>query len=194
VAADGDVTFIGRYARKDVSELTFADDESGIPYSALQNEYGDELLFNRIFVSGDVGSVTLEDTTSISSFGLSVLTVPDLLNQFTFELDSIASYLLNLYGEPAVRFTGLQVELAGLSSANKAAVLGLDLADQVSVKRSFSVGAPSSVTQKVIVTGIRHSIRPGSHTINFTFEPSPYEDLFTLNSLTFGILNANVLG
>jgi hypothetical protein len=136
----------------------------------------------------------LEDTTSIAAFGLSVLSVTGLLNRFEHEFDAVAEYLLGLYGEPAVRFTGLRVELAGLDSSDVEDVLALDLADQVSVKRSFSVGAPSSVTQKVIVTGIRHSIRPGSHTVDFTFEPSPYKDLFTLDSSTFGILDTDVLG
>jgi hypothetical protein len=73
-------------------------------------------------------------------------------------------------------------------------VLNLDLADFVTVKRSFGVGSPSSVTQDLIVTGIQHSIRPGSHVVEFTFEPTPSEDYLLLDSSTNGILNTDVLG
>jgi hypothetical protein len=194
VAADGDVTFVGRYGRRDVDEVMFADDGTGIGYSALQNQYGDELLFNEVSASSPVKTTTLQNTTSISAFGLSVLTVPNLLNEFGAEVDAIAKYLLDQYGEPKVRFTGLQVQLVGLSSSHQEDILTLDLASQVSVKRSFTVGSPLSVTQKLIVTGIRHQIQPGSHVVEFTFEPSPYLDRFVLGDSSDGILGVDLLG
>lgn len=194
IAADGDVTFAGRYGASSTAEVAFADDGTGIGYSALQNQYGDELLFNQVYVASSAGSTTLQNTTSINSFGLSVLSLPDLANAFVVDLIGIATYYLDYYGEPAVRFTGLQVELAGLSSADVEDILGLDLADPVTVKRSFAVGSPSSVTQNLIVTGINHQIRPGSHVVEFTFEPSPYLDRFVLNSSTAGVLNTDLLG
>lgn len=195
IAADGDVTFVGRYGRKPVSELTFADDGSGVPYSALINQYGDELLYNRVSVSSSsAGEVTLSNTTSINAYGLSVLDIEGLLNANTPDLTDLANDYLAKYGDPVVRFTGLSVELAGLSDANSNAVLNLDLADQVSVKRSFATGSPSSVTQSLIVTGIRHRIVPGSHVVEFSFEPTPYKTAFRLDDATDGILNTSKLG
>ena len=195
VAADGDVTFVGRYARKAVSEVTFADDGSGVPYSALINQYGDELLYNRVsLASPAAGEVTLSNTTSINAYGLSVLDINNLLNANAPDLTDLAADYLAKYGDPVVRFTGLSVELAGLSDANLNAVLNLDLADQVSVKRSFVSGSPSSVTQTLIVTGIRHRIVPGSHVVEFSFEPSPYKTAFRLDDATDGILNTSNLG
>ena len=193
-SADGTLTFVGRTGREPISELTFADDGSGIPYSNLQNQYGDELLFNRVNVESEVGSVTLENSTSINTFGLSVLNITKLLNAYDADLTALANYVLKAYKDPAVRFTGLMVELAGLSSANVSSVLGLDLADQVSVKRSFNVGSPSSVTQNLIVSGIRHTVRPGSHVIEFSFEPTPYFDALILDDSADGILNTDLLG
>lgn len=195
IAADGDVSFVGRYGRKPISELTFADDGSGIGYSALTNQYGDELLYNRVSVSSEfAGVVTLSNTTSISAYGLSVLDINNLLNANTPDLTDLAADYLAKYGDPVVRFTGLSVELAGLSSSDVEDVLNLDLADQVSVKRSFASGSPSSVTQTLIVTGIRHRIVPGSHVIEFSFEPSPYKTAFRLDDATDGILNTSMLG
>jgi hypothetical protein len=194
VAADGTVTFEARVGRLPVSELALADDTTGVGYSALTNAYGDELLFNRAAATSPTGTSVLENSTSITAFGLSVLSIDNLLNSNMTDLDAIVEDIIDKYGVPSVRFTGLQVQLAGLASADVEDILGLDLADQVSVKKSFSVGTPSSVTQDLIVTGIRHQIVPGSHLIQFAFEPTPYRDVLLLDDAVYGTLDDNDLG
>lgn len=194
VDASGTVTFIGRYGREDISEVTFADDGTGIGYSSLKNQYGDELLYNRVSLTSPAGTETIENTTSINSYGLSVFNFDNLLNANFIDLEILADDLITKYSEPAVRFTGLSVELSGLSTANSNTLLGLDLADQVSVKKTFNSGTPGSVTQKLIVSGIQHRIVPGSHIIEFSFEPSPYKTAFILDSATKGLLNTHLLG
>lgn len=194
VSASGGLNFVGRYGRDPISTLTFADDGSGIPYSSLENQYGDELLFNQISISSDVGSSILENTTSINSFGLSILKIDHLLNAFVADFDALTEYLLKVYGEPEVRFTGLKIELAGLSQTQINNVLALDLADQISVKKTFRSGSPSSITQNLIVTGINHRIFPKSHIVEFSFENSSYATAFTLNDNNLGVLNTDNLG
>jgi hypothetical protein len=194
VSADNALTFVGRYGRTPVSELTFADDGTGINYSSLDNEYGDELLTNNVRVSTPLYTSLVNNTTSIAAYGESTFTFDNALNKWPFDAKWIADNIIDLYSDPALRFTGLNVELAGLSSGDVADVLSLDLADQVSVKKSFAVGTPSSVTQDVIVTGIRHRIVPGSHVVEFTFEPSPYRDVFTFDDAVNGLLNTDKLG
>lgn len=194
VAADGTLTYVSRYGRDPVSELTLADDTTGIGYSALTNVYGDELLYNRVAVTSPVGTVVAENTTSVNTFGPSVLTISNLLNANMADLDWLATNYVELYGEPQVRFTGAQVELAGVGSSDVEDLLDIDLADQVSLKKSFISGSPSSVTQDLLVAGIQHEIRPGSHVIRFAFEPTPYRDVLLLDSTTNGILDTDVLG
>lgn len=194
VAADGTVTFVSRYGRPPVSEVTLADDSSGVGYSALTNVYGDELLYNRVAVTSPAGTSIAENTTSVESFGPSVLTIGNLLNNDIYGLDWLATNYVELYGEPQVRFTGAQVELAGLGSSDVTKLLGIELADQVSLKKTFQSGSPASVTQDLLVSGIQHQIRPGSHVIRFAFEPSPYKDVLLLDSTTSGILDTDVLG
>jgi hypothetical protein len=195
MSADNKITFVGRFGRDPISEVTFADDGTGIPYSALKNQYGDELLFNEVVVSSPAGSVTETDDDSISQFGLSIFDFNNALNSSTSELREIAQDIIEKYGKPKVRFTGLQVELAGLSNAQIADILDLDLADQVSVKKSFAVGSPSYVTQDLMVTGIKHQIRPGSHVVEFTFEPTPYKVGLRLDDAVKGTIDEdNYLG
>jgi hypothetical protein len=194
VAADGTLTYVSRYGRDPVSEVTLADDTTGIGYSALTNEYGDELLYNRVAVTSPAGTSVFENTTSVSSFGPSVLTINNLLNANFEDLEWLSTNYVELYGDPQVRFTGAQVELAGVDSSDVDDLLDIDLADQVSLKKTFGVGSPGSVTQDLLVSGVQHQIRPGSHVIRFLFEPSPYADVLLLDSTTNGILDTDVLG
>jgi hypothetical protein len=194
VTADNVLTFTAKYGREPISELTFADDGTGIGYSSLTNELGDELLFNKVAISSPAAQGLAEDATSIAAYGEAVFIFDKALNKYQLDSKWIAESVLDLYNNPGVRFTGLSVELAGLSSADVEDVLLLDLADQVSVKKSFAVGSPSSVTQDLIVTGIRHRIVPGSHIVEFSFEPTPYRVAFVLDDAVLGELDDNDLG
>jgi hypothetical protein len=46
----------------------------------------------------------------------------------------------------------------------------------------------------VIVTGIQHRIVPGSHVVQFTFEPTPYRQSLELDDATEGLLDTAILG
>ena len=190
-SADGVLKLVGATDKKPTSAVTFADDGNGLPYQTLSNQYGDELLYNRVVATSPAGSVIVEDAESIASFEVSTLDLPDLLNASTASLTSIAGKFLALYAMPEVRFTGLSIELAGLSAEETQSVLNLDLTDQVTIRKSFSVGLPASVEQDLMITGIRHRIVPGSHVVEFSFEPSVYYEVFKLDDATYGILNGS---
>jgi hypothetical protein len=49
------------------------------------------------------------------------------------------------------------------------------------------------VTQNVIVSGITHSITPGSHIIAYTFESTDGSGYLTLDDAIFGRLDENLL-
>jgi hypothetical protein len=162
----------------------------------LVNQYGDELLFNRVVASSPAATVFVENTDSIAQFDVSTLSLTDLLVNSTSGLESVANAYLNLYSFPSVRFTGLQVELAGLSANDVDVLLRLDLTDQVTVRKSFDVGDPLTVSQDLMVTGVRHTIRADSHMIELLFEPSEFKLVFRLDDVVKGILNEDeyVLG
>jgi len=194
-AADGVLRLIGIFDKTPTSAAFFSDDGSGLPYQTLSNQYGDELLYNRVVATSPAGSAVVEDAESIASFEVSTLSFSDLLNNSVTALQTLAGSYIALYAQPQVRFTGLSVELAGLSAADTQTILTLDLTDQVTVKKSFAAGLPASVQQDLMITGIRHRIVPGSHVVEFSFEPSVYKEAFRLDDATYGILDGSyVLG
>jgi hypothetical protein len=133
------------------------------------------------------------DANSIALYMAQQYTKLDLLNSTSAEVTALGNYLLGRYKDPVLRFTGLEVQLAALSTKDQAGVLSADLSDIASVQKSFTVGTPASVTQTVIVSGVTHTIRPGSHTVRLTFESTDQAQYLTLDSTVFGYLDSNLL-
>ena len=192
----GVLTFRDRASVYDpLPETVFTDDGTGIPYSKLVNSFGDELLYNYIQTQSPAmaSPATTSDANSIALYMAQQYTKLDLLNSTSAEVTALGNYLLGRYKDPVLRFTGLEVQLAALSTKDQAGVLSADLSDIASVQKSFTVGSPASVTQNVIVSGVSHTIRPGSHTVRFTFESTDQAQYLTLDSTVFGYLDSNLL-
>ena len=196
--AAGVLTFTGRAAvLNPVSSIAFVDTGSGgIPYRTLTNQYGDELLYNYVQTQSPAGptpAATASDETSIALYQAQQLTKLDLLNSTVAEVTALGAYLLGRYMNPVLRFTGVTVQLAPLSTADQVTALSTDLTRIASVQKTYSVGSPASVTQMLIVSGIKHSITPGSHIVEYTFESTDQAGYFTLDSALFGVLDTNLL-
>ena len=196
--AAGVLTFTGRAAvLNPVSSIAFVDTGSGgIPYRTLTNQYGDELLYNYVQTQSPAGptpAATASDATSIALYQAQQLTKLDLLNSTVAEVTALGAYLLGRYRDPVLRFTGVTVQLAALSTADQTTVLSTDLTRIASVQKTYSVGTPASVTQTLIVSGIKHAITPGSHVVEYTFESADGNAYFTLDSAIFGVLDTNLL-
>jgi hypothetical protein len=195
ITATGSLAFQGRTYNPTVSDLTFSDTGTGIQYSKLTNAFGDELLYNYVQAQSPAGASpeVAKDDTSIALYQAQQYTKLDLLNSTTTEVNNIANYLLGRYKNPVLRFTGLEVQLAALDYDDQYTVLGAEITSITSVTKSFSTGTPSSVTQKVFISGISHEIVPGSHKVRFTFESTDANGYFTLDDTVFGILDQDLL-
>ena len=196
INAAGTLTFTGRAAvLNPVSSIAFVDTGSGgIPYRTLTNQYGDELLYNYIQTQAPPGGVqTTSNAASIALYQAQQWTKLDLLNSTEAETLALANYVLGRYKDPVLRFTGVTVQLAALSAADQTTALSTDLTRIASVQKSYSVGTPASVTQTLIVSGIKHSITPGSHVVEYTFESTDGNAYFTLDGDIFGKLDYNLL-
>jgi len=195
INASGSLVFLGRSYNSPVSSLTFSDTGSGVPYSALTNAFGDELLYNYIQAQSPASASpeTASDATSIALYQAQQYTKLDLLNSTSTEVNALANYLLGRYKNPVLRFTGLVTQLAALTADQQNLVLSADISEITSVTKSFSAGSPSTVTQKVFISGVSHEIVPGSHKVRFTFESTDSNGYFTLDSDIFGILDQDLL-
>jgi hypothetical protein len=165
-----------------------------VRYQTLTNDYSDEHLYTYVQAKSPAGAVQIaESPTSRAAFSTQQKTELTLLNETTEEVQDIADYLLARYEKPIIRFTGVATELAALSTTDQAQLLGTDLTDIVSVSKSFDVGDPPAVTQTLITSGVAHQIRPGSHSVRFTFESTDANSYLTLDNDIFGTLNNNLL-
>jgi hypothetical protein len=195
IAADGTLTFKGRTeVLNPVANATFNTDGTGLPYQSLVNQFGDELLYNFISTQSAAGAVqTASSSTSISLYQAQQYSLLNLLNDSTTEVAGIANYLLGKYQNPILRFTGLSTELAALTQTQSDICLSLDLTDIATVTKTYAVGTPTTETQTLIVSGVEHRIRPGSHVISYTFESTDGNQYLTLDDAIFGTLDNNLL-
>jgi hypothetical protein len=195
MSANGTLTFKGRTeVLNQPTDAVFTSNGSNLPYQSLRNEFGDELLYNYIVTQSPAGGpFDAIDTTSQALYQSQQYSVTNLLNSSASEVEALGDYLLGKYKNPVLRFTGLSNELAALSASDQDACLTLDLTDVASITKTFVQGTPSSVTQTVIVSGITHSITPGSHIIAYSFESTDQNQYFTLDDAIFGILDQNLL-
>jgi hypothetical protein len=195
ISADGALTFKGRNeVLNPVPNANFSTDGTALPYQTLINEFGDELLYNYIVTQSPAGGpFNATDSASQALYQSQQYALTNLLNSSATEIESLGNYLLGKYKNPVLRFTGLSNQLAGLSSADQLAFLNLDLTDIASITKTYVAGAPLSVTQTVIVSGISHNISPGSHVITYTFESTDGNQYLTLDDSVFGTLDNNLL-
>lgn len=193
-AKDGTLVFQKRAADLDKDFYVFNDDGSGIPYQTLDNQYGDELLYNYIRTQSPAGDEQVaQDADSISNYQVSQLALTDLLNSSTTEVNGLGRIVLQFCKDAVVRFTGLTVQMAGLSDTQILDVLDIELTDYADITKSFSVGSPSSYTQTSIVTGINHDITPGSHRVRFAIENAESARFLILGDSFFGVLDSSFL-
>ena len=195
MSAAGTLTFKGRSSvLNPVAGATFNTDGTGLPYQTLINEYGDELLYNDIVTESPAGGpFNATDADSQALYQSQQYTASDLLNSTASEVEALGQYLLGKYRNPVLRFTGVTTQLAALSTAQQNAVLALDLTDIATVEKTFVTGTPASVTQTLIVSGVRHTITPQNHIIGFSFESTDGNQYLTLDDPIFGTLDNNLL-
>lgn len=149
--------------------MSFSDATSGTAYKYQQLSvgYGAETLYNRVQVGVQGFAVsTAVDSTSTGEFGVQTLSLNDVPLNTQAAGDTLASNLLDKYKNPVFRFNEMGVVLNGLSAAAGQAVASLEIGDLISITKSYSQGAPGTVTKTMYVEQISHNITANTHTVS----------------------------
>ena len=194
LAADGKLTFFDKLkGPSSVDLVTFSDDGVDLPFQEIKALYGGEFLYNRVIIQALLGVPQIsEDTTSQTFYGISTLSITDLLMKNDADAASKSAAILNKYKEPNYRFESLTTNLNALDDTESLALLNRDLTDVIQVK--FTPNQTGAEIDKLgAIIGIEHSIQPGSHRISFNLDTLDFAP-FVLDDAVFGVLDEYGLG
>lgn len=179
--------------------FSLSDDQTStaIPYVAIETDFTDELVYNRISVTRKNGLEQIaEDETSQATYGVSTLTLSNLLLADDDQSLNLANLLLGLFKDAQLRFKQVRIAIHDLSITKQNQVLGLELNDVVEVKflpgRNFNA-VGSEIAKFAFIEGIAHDIGIDQHFVTFQLA-STDTALLVLDDLLFGILDQNLLG
>jgi len=193
IDGSGNLNFVERQdAIFGSSLVAFADDGTGVPYAQLGVSYGQEFLFNKVLIKNSGGTEQVaDDATSQTEYGVSTLSESDMLLETNAQALTFATYLLGKYKEPLFRFDELGVVMNDLSSGQRTSVLGLELSEALSIKKTYTTGTPATVTKGFGVQRITHKVTSISHSILFGLEVRDIVYQFLLNDATYGVLDSD---
>jgi hypothetical protein len=190
VGKSGNLVFRDRLdATPNTGSVTeFADDGSGIPFQLTTVNYGSELLYNQATVNAGVGTATADNARSQVAYGVSSYEL-DTLVSTTTQLQNLADFLVQKYGDPEYRFETITVNYDSLTSGQKAEMLALEVGDISRVTFTPNgVGDPISQYGQVIRVG--NTAGPGRHDMTISFTSLDWTFL-VLDDAVFGKLDSN---
>ncbi len=193
ISRDGDVAFRGRNLGFTSESLVFTDAGTAIPYQTISAIYGSELLYNNVTVSSEgVGTVVAQASDSIEIYGERDEEVETFLSSID-QVQDLADYLVNRYGEPEFRFDGLTINLNSLSSEDRGKVLAIELAEPVLVQFTPNNISPA-IQRYAKVIGVEQNVNPQDQKLTLRLQ-STQGSLFILDDTVFGRLDEdNLLG
>lgn len=192
ISKEGYLTFRDRSVSPATSEaIVFADDGSGIPFTATTVEYGSENLYNEITVTSPAGTAIATDATSQAAYGISALSVDSLVSTLV-QAQSLADFLLKRYKNPEYRFQSLTVNLDGLPDAQRAQLLEMELGDVAQVIFTPNgIGDPIDVYNLII--RIAHTVTPSRHDITLGLG-AIQSGTFIIGDPVFGTIGQDAVG
>jgi hypothetical protein len=164
VSRDGKVTLLDRYYHQTIaagstSQATFTDTGASNPYATAGFDYDTRMVLNKVRASRRGGAaIEVTDSSSVDDYGEQVDTA---LSELDLPSDaavrSLAEYRLDRYAEPAMRARPIGLPLHGMTDAQQADVLDIELGYRVTLERTPQGVAPA-ITQETVVEGITHSV------------------------------------
>lgn len=195
-AGDGTLTFKGRNDVVSTSSvLTVYDNSATEPYyTGFEAQYGTELLYNRVVTSRTGGTIyTADDTSSQAAYLTIGLVYNELLVSTDAQAQNLGTYLLGKYSQPEFRFNAIKFTISA-NTTQMLAPLNLEIADTITVVKTWKSGSPATVTKVCAVEGVEHSIDLTGHRMTIRLGGVDNRAFLRLDNTTFGTLDNNLLG
>jgi hypothetical protein len=170
---NGTLAFRDRAALQRATGTTFADDGTGIPFTAVARTTGTELVWTNVSVTYTGGTATASATAAQDDYGIETLDWPTLLST-SGQAQDLADFWVGRYSVPTDRIDGLEVVVGeNLTAPQRGAVLALEIGDLVSVTFTPN-GVGSPISQTLSVESIEHEISDGGtrHTVRLSLSTS----------------------
>ena len=190
VGKNGDIVFRDRLDATPTSTTIteFKDDGTGIPFTLTAVNFGSELLFNEAIVTSIAGTAVANNDRSRTAYGVQAVEVETLVST-QVQLQNIADFLVQKYGDPEYRFETIQVNLDTVGSVNKATCLGLEIGDIISIEFTpNNIGDP--ILQFGQIIRIEHGIDTARHDMSISVASLDWTFL-VLDDSVFGKLDDN---
>jgi len=188
----GLATFEDRQATQNFATATVLG-AGGVPISSIEVDSSTDQIFNTVKLTRNGGGTeTRTDSTSETTYGKSELSKTDLLFDDDTELGELADFLLARHKDVAYEITSVSIVVDGLSTAQRATVGALEVADPLQVVFSPSVGA--QISQFATLDRVEHSFTRAEPNHVVTLSMSQAQPSFILDSATFGKLDTSALG
>lgn len=158
----GLLAFRDRSSLQRPTGTTFADDGTGIPFTAVARTVGTELVWTNVSVTYTGGTATASATAAQGDYGITTLDWPTLLST-SGQAEELADFWVGRYSVPTDRIEGLEVLVGeNLTATQRGAVLALEIGDLVTVTFTPN-GVGTALTQTLSVEAIEHEITDGGH-------------------------------
>lgn len=195
VSRDGVLTFTPRVGTTlSGPVIDFMDDGTGVPYTNLGITFEADSVTNRAYVENlGTATATADDLASQAAFFVQTYSITNSLLDDT-ELAAAATYLLD--GTPEARYNSIETVFGALTNAQRDNVAIIDVADTISIQRTFVTGATTTtLAQELSVEGVEHEITLDGHRVSLFTSPTTIVYELILDNATYGTIDTtNVLG
>lgn len=194
ISRDGTLTFTDRVGAIFASSVaSFSDNTgTGIKYQTLSVLYGQEFLYNKIVTTIVGGTPQIaNNVASQTEFGISTLTLEDLLLSTNAAAATLANNLLSLYALPAYRYDDMIVLVSSQSAGNRTTLNNLEIGNMITIERNYVTGTPTKVTRYQTIERMTRVITPNSHRLEIAMADAYVVYPLKLDDSVYGILDSD---
>ena len=176
------------------------------PFNSLEIAYSNDSVANSVTTNSPLGTAVITDAAKVATYGKTSASYDVAYSSFGQQND-LTGFLVNTYGAPQFRPKSMTVSVDSLltlgNQFNSNLIDGYTAYNFISATYVYGLpvrvkfdppGDGDVIDKKLIISSWNHSSTPAGYDITIGLEINPFQDVFVLDSATFGVLNSNKLG